>query len=32
MLEFNGTQCLCGTVKVGERGDNSEIADKCDRS
>ena len=19
MLEFNGTQCLCGTVKVGER-------------
>lgn len=20
MLEFNGTQCLCGTVKVGERG------------
>ena len=20
MSEFNGTQCLCGTVKVGERG------------
>ena len=20
MLEFNGTQCLCGTVKVGEWG------------
>ena len=20
MLEFNGTQCLCGTVKGGERG------------
>ena len=20
MLEFNGNQCICGTVKVGERG------------